>query len=183
MKDNSNSIIVFIFVILIVCLFIFFPAPRNVPEGLPNSYYEVIDDVNNSRASIMIYSNEIDLNGDVEYIHLNSLDNLNVPEDIDSYVVIDMNKYINDYTSAKEINDLYNNNCFKIVIVNYHSSNTEYAIDFLDDDDIGSDLIFIQNNAFCYTDYSKNIYDGEFPNIIFLNFAIINNISKDYILD
>lgn len=78
------------------------------------------------------------------------------------------------------IDELYDNNCAKLVIANSKSSNTIYAINFMDIDDMGFDLVFIQNNQLFQTNYTKNKYDTVFPGITFSNFTIINTIFKDY---
>lgn len=180
MKINSDYILVIFLVISIIAIISFYPSDEEIPVGLPNHYLDLVDEVNNSNTLILIYSDEIDLNNDVPFTNLSQLNESYSNESIRFvYLIIDMDKYKNNYEDTSIINDIYENSCVYIVIANYNSSNSFGLVSFLDNDQLDSDLIFTQNDELCDTTYSTNIYSSDFPELKFLNYAIIDNINRD----
>lgn len=180
MKDNTNLLIAVIVIILSVLAFIFLPFPQKAPSGLPDTYYDTITAVEDSRTEIVVYSDLITFNRDLTYRNIQSLYDLEDYNTNDIYVIIDMNKYNIFYSNSDEIEKLYSETCYYIVIANYKSSDSSITISFLNSEELNSDLIFVQNASICNTDFITSYYSTTFPDQKFLDFAILENIERNY---
>lgn len=177
-RVNSVSIVLFIAVILII-IFVF-PLPRKIPEGLPNSYYDYVDQVTENESIIFVYSDSINLNEHVKTFPILELDNTPLEtSDKVTYIIIDMIKYTENYTSNSLLISLIENTCHRVVIANYRKSDTDMDIPSLNQEDLDADLIFTANNPTCDNDATLYVNSSEFPEEIFLNFAIIRKISDE----
>ncbi len=179
MKKNSEFLVV-VFCVIVVVLFFVFPLKRRVPTGLPTHYYDLVDSASNEDTNIIIFSDSIDLNNHVKFIQADFLkDYYSSNLYRYNYLVVDIEKYSESYTDGDMLNDIYSSSCVTLVIANYREADVSITFDFLDVDDYDSDLIFVQNNDLCNNNYTKNIIGNEFPEDLYLNFAIIDNISYD----
>lgn len=177
---KRTYILEIIVVLIVVLLFFINPFERKVPEGLPNHYYDLVDNVSSKDTQILIYSDIIDLNEHVSYIDIENLGEVYADDKyINMFLVIDMQKYIENYSDGETINQIYKNSCVTIIIANYRESSTTLEIDFFDFEDYDSDLLLTMNNDLCNTNYSKNVIGNSFPGLTYLNFAIIHHISLD----
>lgn len=180
MKDYNDKAVLTstIFIVTVILILVLVnPFKRRVPEGLPTSYYDYVDQVIESESPILIYSDTINLNEHIEHISLNNMED-SIPGTSSKmiYIIIDMVKYKDNYDDNTIINDLIDNTCHRIVIANYKKSNSNISIGSLDKQDLDSDLIFMKNLSICSNDESLNINGTDFPDDLFLNFAIMRRI-------
>ncbi len=156
------------------------PFSKKIPEGLPLNYYDRIEILEDYDTNIYIYSDVIDLNEHYGFFELNSINPTSGYQSDTTFIIIDMNKFIENYDDASNIEALFNSTCSYIVIANYHSSNTNYVIDFYELTDKDSDLVFYKNNELCESDFNKHSFSDSFPSIVYLNYAIFDTISRIY---
>lgn len=171
-------VIVGIAIMIIIIVSIIFPL-KKIPEGLPNDYYDVISTIEESDANIYMFSDTIDFNEHYEAINIVSVDDL--PEwryGIKNFLVIDMEKYSTDnFATQEQIENLYHNECYYILIVNNESSNSTALEGFIDPFDSNSDLITYTYDQ-CHVNHYTGVNVGEFPSHQILMYAILDEITR-----
>jgi hypothetical protein len=178
-KQGVNAFTIIGFILAFMVLIFYSPFEKKVPEGLPTDYYDHIENLENNKVKIYIYSDVINLNNHYEYTKLTTLSSSTVlSTNPDSFIVIDMNKYKNEYEDSRFLDSLTTYSCSYFIFVNLSSSDINYSFESIDETEMDSDIIFYKNNEKCNTDFSSLSFTGGFPNDIFLNYIIIDTISK-----
>lgn len=178
MKASKNSIFLLLLAVIVVTIVVIisvFPL-KKIPEGIPNDYYDVIKVLNNEGVHLYLYSDDIDFNGDYEYISVTNFENLvNISASHMNVLVLDMNKNVQEaFATEEQIKQLYEDRFFTIIIVNYAYSGSSQLDNFIDVLDLESDMITFGYNAYG----SKNIgsLSGELPTLQILMYSILHEI-------
>lgn len=132
--------------------------------------------IEDRKSKIFLYSDDIDFNGDLETIKVNSIDDISLLNSSDhSFLIIDMNKYdSNEFGTAQEIDNLYRNYCFHIIIVNNKTSRSGELNQLFTDG--SSDLITLTFDV-CRGNYYTETNNGELPSFQILMYAILDKIA------
>lgn len=134
-------ILTLISVILIFTLVNFFSNPI----GVPLDYYDLSDNLNNSNMAIYYKGNNTPFNRRVSYNEINSI------LDVSLETTSPLNALIIEFDDSTQLTDsdvehietLYHDNCFYIVLINYHGSKLNHLIDSND-----------TNKPFIFLDYT-----------------------------
>lgn len=139
-----KKISLFIIVITAIAAFlvVHIKNSSNIPEGVPNNYFENIDAVEQMGYEIYVYSDHIDFNQDLAYTNITDINQIPVENNYNNVLIIDMNKYSNDdFATSEEISTYFSDYKTSILIVNYDNSNSNLLKDFIDPGFYESDLI------------------------------------------
>ena len=179
-KKNISGVLIVPIVLLIALYFIFFfPPEKNPPLGIPMDYFDIINSIEDKRANVYVYSDDFDFNDDFNPMYITSIDQIQVGySSPHNFLVIDMNKYKNDvFGTLNQIDYLYKNRYFHIIIVNNKEANSSLLNDLMDPRDYDSDLITLtftpQHDLF----YSGSDVGG-FPNKQILMYSILHTIDN-----
>jgi len=176
----DKKIVFFVFIIIIaVIIYLALPVYR-IPDGVPADYFERISLIEDTKSKVFLYSDDIDFNGDLDIIKVNNIDDIPLLNLSDNrFLIIDMNKYdSNEFGTAQEIENLYRNQCFYIIIVNNKTSRSGELNQLFADG--SSDLITLTFDA-CHGNYYTETNNGELPSFQILMYAILDKIG--YIIE
>lgn len=177
MKEKNSYFSLTIIIVVIIIVVIFIVNILSVPDITPNDYDEKIEVVSENRTQIYVYSDTIDFEDRVSYINVINYENLVLNTSTDSVLIIDMFKY-NQYPfiTEEQVEHLYNDLNFIIMIVNYQSSNSDKLRDIIDFRSLESDLIYLTFDA-------QNIavqgsFGSEIDSDEMMGYYIINHIAN-----
>lgn len=178
MKISNRTGIFIVFGIgAIVSLLFFSLLHWRVPEGVPSDYYERIDQLNENRVNMYVYSDEIDFNGDYHPILVSNVGQL--PHFTDgrmNILVLDMNKNRDDaFATEEQLTQLYAVYSYIVIIVNYASSNSTQFDDFIDVTHLESDMIVYYYDQ--YHGEQNGSVSEAFPSDQMLMYAILHQVS------
>jgi hypothetical protein len=177
--DFGYTLVIVGVVVTIAIIFAFVLPNKKIPDGLPNDYYDIISTIEKSKANIYVYSDTIDFNEDYESINILSVEGL--PDwryGVKNFLVIDMEKYTSeDFATEEQIEDLYNVQCYYVLIVNNGSSNSTTLENFIDPDDSSSDLITYTYDQ-CHVNHYTGVALDDFPSHQMIMYAILDEIKR-----
>jgi len=179
-SDKSGFLLLVLIGIVVIVFLIVFPF-KKIPQGVPNDYYDRINLLDDSGVNLYLYSDDIDFNGDYRYIDVFGWsDVINTSSSHMKVLVLDMNKNLQqEFATEEQIQRLYDEFYFTIIIVNYASSGSTQLEHLIDPVDLESDIIIFSFDA-NHNQYSGSV-SGEFPTNQMLMYAILDNIA--YILE
>jgi hypothetical protein len=179
-KTEFGYTLVIVGIVVTIAIIVAFVLPiKKIPDGLPNDYYDIISTIKKSEANIYVYSNTIDFNEDYESQNILSVEGL--PEwryGVKNFLVIDMEKYTSDdFATQNQIEDLYNHQCYYVLIVNNGSSNSTILENFIDPADSSSDLITYTYDQ-CHMNHYTGVALDDFPSHQMIMYAILDEIKR-----
>lgn len=178
MKNQGTFLVVVFIVIMAAIIYLNLPFNR-IPDGIPADYFDRIELIEDSDATVYVYSDTIDFNGDYNPIQVNSIDDIPLNRFfLKNFLVIDMNKYTaEEFGTAEEIDYLYRNQCFYILIVDNGSSESTELNQIIDSLNTDSDLITLNFTA-CHDSYFNNTLSGDLPSHQMMMYAILDEIGR-----
>ncbi len=185
MKNKRSGFTIVPIVLLLALYFIFFfPPDKNPPTGIPNNYFDIIEDIEEESANVYVYSDTLDFNEDYTPIFITSIQQVQGGSTSPhNFLIIDMEKYdTNEFGTLEQINYLYRERFFHILIVNNKKSNSTFLDDLIDYQDRDSDLITLTFTPLRDVFYSGS-NSGEIPNNQILMYSIlfaINQVIVEY---
>lgn len=176
-KEPPNTIGFALVITLIIIAYFIFPIGPKVPVGLPKNYYNVINELEESKTNVYVYSDVITFNNDLNYTSLSSLDQFIQDNSYPTYIVIDINKYIEDYDTVDKIEELYKLGKYNIVLAYNHSSNNDFSYSFISEERSDFDIIMIYKNE-ANDPIIKHVTNDSFTRVQF-DWIIIELILSD----
>ena len=163
-KNRSNNILIYIILAIVAIVSVaILLSINNIPNGLPNDYFDKIETLKNEHINIYMYSDEIDLNNDYNYVTVVSSSDIIVNTGYNHVLIIDMHKF-NEFPFISEEN----------LEFMYHFNHLTIIANFIDFTFKDSDLIVYSYDS-THTPIKGSV-DGTFETKAMLNYAIINEI-------
>ncbi|MFA5471689.1 MAG: hypothetical protein WCZ00_02475 [Acholeplasmataceae bacterium] len=179
MKDKRYLFLITVIIMSVVFILVYTQLPyKRIPNGLPADYFDIIDKIEDTNANVYVYSDKLNFNDDfhpkfiskVSEIELNRFNEKN-------FLVIDMDKYNSkSLGTIEEIDQIYKNQCFYILLINYGSSDSTKFDELLTDNSKSSDLITLTYSA-CHSSYHIEYFSSGFSSNDILMYAILDKIS------
>lgn len=181
MKNNRYWYIgmILLFIAGFYLLFTVLSPLNHIPEGIPNDYYDIISDIEESDYNLYVYSDTIDFNHDYAAINFESYDALSQSGvQNQNVLVIDMDKFVdNEFTTEDNIINLYQEQCYHVIIVNYKSSNSSQLQDLIEPEYYDYDFITLTYDH-CHINHYSQVINNDFDSNQFLMYAILDETHR-----
>jgi len=181
MKDEKKrNNILLIFGTISVALILLFVFPLNdVPKGVPLDYYERIDELNKEDITIFYDSSIANIPSELDHMRISSFTTINLQSlSRNNVVVIDMLR-ANSLTDIEieSLSSSYENQCYFIILLNYGQYNGFAFSEFIDEDDVESDMVIL-DHINCNELYYSSTVDNEYETFYQFHYGIIYTIMK-----
>lgn len=178
---RKRLITVTFMVILIIATLLVLPI-RFAPKGTPTDYFDKLDAINDKKLPIYVEASAGLLHEDLHKTTFTSFSNIPHTVQHDAYIVINFATI--DFTAddAEEVDALYNDHCYKVILINYGSSGVNALNYLIDPDDTNYDFIvldFVKCGLYNFTSTNASEDDS----LEQINYTIMQIIYHTSIVD
>ena len=165
--------------IVILILLMLSSNKQVVPQGAPNDYFDLIENIESKNTRIYLFSDDIDFYDDIDYIEVDEISLIpSIKTEDYEFIIFDLDKFIkSDESNISDLFDYYNN-CYNIILVN---NSFHVARNFLDEFDIpehtDSQLITLGYSDQCSVEIISS-YTNYIPSKEILTYNILDEMTR-----